>query len=1267
MAVNIGPRIGIDGEAEYRKQIQNIIQETKTLKSEYEKVSSSMDNNTSSLKRNAEQHKLLEERIEVQKDRVQKLGEMVEKSAEKYGEADTKTLKWKQALNEAETELNRLEQELKELPNSIQIVGEKMEAAGEKISAAGDKLSSFGQALTPISTAAAGGLTVAAKTFIDFESGMSKVAAVSGATGDNFQKLVDKAKEMGATTSFSATEAAEGLYYMGLAGWKTEEMIDGIAPVMNLAAAAGEELGTVSDIVTDAITAFGLEAKDTAHFVDVLAAASTNSNTTVSMMGEAFKYAAPVAGSLGYSVDDVAIALGLMANSGIKADMAGTSLRNMMQRMAKPTKESAMAMERLGLSLTDDEGNMLSLRQIMDQLRKSFGKINMPVEQFNQEMDELNRQLEDGELTENKYGDAVEELARQAYGAEGAEKARAAAMLGGTRAMAAMLSLANATEEDYNQLTVAIDRSTGAAQKMADTMLDNVQGSLTLAKSALEGAAIEAGEVLAPYITKAADTVKELSERFSALSQSEQDNIVKAVALTAAAAPLLSGAGKLVSGVGDLVTVGGQFLGTLGALGPEAVVAVGAFTAITSGVIALQEHLDSVNAERIGAAISENLINPGGVPIEGLFESVNGLIDEMSSGFQSIADSSQTLTTAQQNVADTVFELDKVKTSLENGVTTAEEAVPRLEELLSELATNVEAEMSAAGDVLLKTFGEGGALTTAYDATGNGIENVTKRVQEATKAQNDKVEELQERLRNAQPLSDEWYQAYDELLKISGGVDALQAAEDAIDSYMQGNPLNWEKYLNSDGELQIGRFQDDLDATITKAGEFKTATEESLNSAVDAARQLGDEELLNEIRNGIPDAMDYSNGQIAAKATEATDAIQNDLIGGIDEVVAKAQEDWKSMGFLERLFIYDNNEANFIQGQLNKYKKDYIDPLSNEIETGMNEIGVNGAGWASDASQEIIKSLFDIEHNYDEVSGADTTTLKLKSDWDRILKETGDAATKTANERGADIVKGFNQGVYDNTGTSEGEVTTWMDKIKQAIHDSAMKFGSPSKTAEEFGKDTIDGFDEGIDKNTGLSERSTSTWLDMIEGLIDGSSKNINDMFGEMGDTMSDTMNTAYEDIKSSFRDIKSVFDNTKLNFPKIELPHISISGEFSIDPPSAPHFSIDWHAKAMESGMLLSSPTIFGASGNKLLAGGEAGNEWIVGQNSLYGMIQSAVRSSVGYIPEGETTITIGDTEIVINAAPGQDIEELADEVDEIIAARHEQARNAWARYTSI
>lgn len=325
--------------------------------------------------------------------------------------------------------------------------------------------------LTKGVAAVSAGLTAASgyavKVGSDFESGMSEVAAISGASGEALQALTDKAKEMGSTTKFSATESAEALKYMAMAGWDTDKMLSGLPGVMNLAAASGENLGTVSDIVTDSMTAFGMAADEAGHFADVLAQASSKSNTNVALMGETFKYVAPVAGALGYSAEDAAVAIGLMANSGIKGSQAGTALRSTLSRLAKPTDEVKAAMEDLGISLTDSEGNMKSLGEVMLDMRKGFKN-----------------------LTKD-------------------QKAQYAASIAGQEGMSGLLAIVNASDEDFNTLTEAIQNSDGAAQSMADTMQDNLKGAVTIAKSALEGLGITVYEEISTPMKNAVETATE--------------------------------------------------------------------------------------------------------------------------------------------------------------------------------------------------------------------------------------------------------------------------------------------------------------------------------------------------------------------------------------------------------------------------------------------------------------------------------------------------------------------------------------------------------------------------------------------------------------------------------------------------------------------------------------------------------------------------------------------------------------------------------------
>ncbi len=390
---------------------------------------------------------------------------------------------------------------------------------GGRLKGYGEGLASLGKGLTlgvtaPITALGAG----IVKTSMDFEAGMSKVQAISSASAEDMEKLEAKAKEMGASTKFSATESSEALSYMAMAGWKTKEMLDGLPGVMNLAAASGENLGTVSDIVTDAISAFGLKASDSARFADVLAQASSNANTNVSMLGESFKYVGPVAGSLGYSIEDTSLALGLMANAGVKASQAGTTLRAALLRLSNPTEDGSLVMNEFGISMFNSDGTARSLRDVLKNLRQAFSEMSPEVQSY------------------------------------------AGKVLFGQEAVAGMLAVLNTSDEEFNKFAKTLDNSGGAAERMAKTMENNVKGQLTLLKSNMEGVSLQLGKTLLPIINDGIKWVNELVTKFSKLSPETQKTIVKFAALAAATGPLLSVGGNLLK-------VGGSAIGLFGKLG----------------------------------------------------------------------------------------------------------------------------------------------------------------------------------------------------------------------------------------------------------------------------------------------------------------------------------------------------------------------------------------------------------------------------------------------------------------------------------------------------------------------------------------------------------------------------------------------------------------------------------------------------------------------------------------------------------------------------
>ena len=418
---------------------------------------------------------------------------------------------------ETEQRLRSLEEQANQSATALQKIG----ATGEKLQTVGNKISSVGQKLLPVTGVVTGLGTAAVKTAADFDSAMSRVAAVSGATGSDFDKLRDKAREMGAKTKFSATEAADAMNYMAMAGWKTEDMLSGIEGIMYLAAASGEDLATTSDIVTDALTAFGLTAEDSGHFADVLAAASSNANTNVSMMGETFKYCAPVAGALGFSVEDTAEAIGLMGNAGIKASQAGTSMRSIMTNLTGDVKLSGAAIGDVTIATTNADGSMRSLSAILADCRVAFGG-----------------------MTE-------------------AEKANNAETLVGKNAMSGFLALMNAAPEDIAKVSGAVNNCKDAAKNMADTMQDNLEGQLTILKSQLQELAISFGDLLMPAVRSIVSGLQGMVDVLNAMPDGVKQVIMIIALLAAVLGPVLIIIGKVISAVGTIMTIVPKLAGVI--------------------------------------------------------------------------------------------------------------------------------------------------------------------------------------------------------------------------------------------------------------------------------------------------------------------------------------------------------------------------------------------------------------------------------------------------------------------------------------------------------------------------------------------------------------------------------------------------------------------------------------------------------------------------------------------------------------------------------
>lgn len=552
MAINIGPRIGVDGETEYRKQLKEIIAETKTLDSEMKKLESTFDKDTSVKEKNEKKTELLTKQQELLKQRVEECRKNVERATEKYGENSETTQKWKQALNNAEIELNEVNAQLKDTTGINAWKAELDELSG-KLTTIGSNLQSAGRSMSMYVTAPIVALgTKGAMAFAEVDKTMQLVKSTMGeakwATADLGAAMEDAA----ANSIFGMSDAATAALNFARAGLDAAQAADALAPAMNLAAGEGGNLDTVSAGLVATINGFQDEFSKTAKYADVFANACNNSALDVDSLSEAMAIAAPIFSSAGYTVEDAALMMGVMANNGIAANEAATALKTGLAKLVAPTDEAAGMLDQLGIAVANDDGSMKDLLEIQEQLHNSFATLSE------------------------------------------SEQLAAASAIFGKNHMAKWLALINTAPQDVSNLSDTLTAN-GTTTEMASAMMSGFGGSLEKLKSTMDVAATSLGETLAPMILAVTDKIQAATEWFNSLDDSQKQTIVTIGLVVAAIGPALLIIGTLISTIGSVVgmvgTVGAALSGV--ALGPIALV-VAAIAGLVAAGIALWKNWDTV-------------------------------------------------------------------------------------------------------------------------------------------------------------------------------------------------------------------------------------------------------------------------------------------------------------------------------------------------------------------------------------------------------------------------------------------------------------------------------------------------------------------------------------------------------------------------------------------------------------------------------------------------------------------------------------------------
>lgn len=542
-----GITIKLDGETTgLQKALSDVDKRSRDVQRELRQVERLLKFNPGNTELVAQKQKLLSEQVEVTRERLNQLKAAQDEvtAAFERGEISEEQYRaFQRELVETESKLKHFESQLEQTQSKWDKFGEKAADAGEKMKRTGDKMQSVGKSMSMKITAPLTGVAAAAiKVGTDFETSMSHVAAVSGATGDDLKKLEDKAREMGSTTNKSASEAADAMGYLALAGWDTNEMLTGIEPVLKLSSAGNLDLARTAELVTNSMGAMGIEVHELNDYLDVIAKTAQSADTDIDQLGEAFITAGGKLRDLGIDFEEGAIALGLMADAGIKGSEAGRGLSAILTNLTHPTGQAKKAMEELGISVFDSNGEFIGIEEALK-------KVDGALEGMTQEQ-------------QNAFK----------------------SMIAGKEHAKTFSALMNGLGDEYDNLRDEVEGANGALDKMYDIMTDNLAGRWDEFKSALEETGIAIFKNLQPALETVLGFLKTLVDVFNALPGPVQGFIVVIGGLVAAIGPLLTVLGFMVSNIGALLTAVPKVIGVIKGLGGVLTAVKGAVTVFTGAI-----------------------------------------------------------------------------------------------------------------------------------------------------------------------------------------------------------------------------------------------------------------------------------------------------------------------------------------------------------------------------------------------------------------------------------------------------------------------------------------------------------------------------------------------------------------------------------------------------------------------------------------------------------------------------------------------------------